>query len=355
MKKISIIISTILSFGNIAFSQETITRANFVPNIGESQLFYVADTNSIIDNTVGANVVFDYSQLRTYGQTQTQYFIDPTTTVNTTDYPTATFTDTTGGFAGNLKYNQDFTDSLNTIGLILDINSFGRVIAKFDADPEIIMKFPFNYGDTFTDNYGGEFTSVAAPLPTNGNGSITVSADAWGKLKLPMSLEIDSVLRISRIENLLTDTIFLQPFLPNILPINVSAEQISYYKPSISKHPLLSFITTYINGDTINTIVSQYPMFGVGINSLNSNINLNIYPNPSNRDFSTLSFHLDNASFINAKLLNSFGQNIKTIFNGKLQSGMNELKIKTNQLSKGIYFLNITIDKQRLVKKLIID
>ena len=339
----------------ITKAQPTLTHANFVPAIGETQLYYIADTNTVLDNTTGANVVFDYSLMRSYGLTQTQYFIDPTTTPNTTDYPTATFTDTTGGFPGNMKYNQDFTDSLTIIGLVLEINTFGSVVAKYDYDPEIIMKFPFNYGDSFTDTYSGQFTSPSAPIPTNGSGTVSVTADAWGKLFLPMTPPIDSVLRVVRIENLLTDTIFLQPFYPDIMPIPVDATQISYYKPSISKNPLISFITAIVNGDTSINVVSQYPMYGVGVKEIEDNNMIKLFPNPSVNDATMLSFKLENNAFVKVNLLNTLGQHVKAIFDGNLQKGQHQLNVKIANLSKGLYYVNININDQNTVKKLVVE
>ena len=337
------------------FAQPVLTPANFIPLVGESQLYYVADTNSVLDTTTGANVIFDYTNLRDLGTTQTQYFVDPTSTANSSDYPTATYTDTTDGFPGNLKYNQSFSpDSLNIIGLVLEINTFGTVVAKFDDDPEKIMTFPFNYGDSFTDAYGGEFTSSSAPQPTTGNGTVTVSADAWGTLKLPNFIDVDSVLRVVRDEYLKTDTIFLQPFFPNILPIEVTAVQTSYYKPSISKSPLLSFIETNVAGDVTTAVLSQYDVYGVGVEELKEELAFNIFPNPSN-NASTISFELRKRTVVTAQLMNSLGQKITTLFDGELPTGKNKIEINTNQLSKGFYLVNLTIDNKTISTKLLVE
>ena len=354
MKKLFLML-IVAGCSTITKAQPILNPSNFVPTIGETQLYYIADTNTVLDNTTGANVNFDYSLMRGYGLTQTQYFIDPTTTTNTAAYPTATFTDTTGGFPGNMKYNQDYTDSLTTIGLVLEINTFGTVIAKYDYNPEIIMKFPFTYGDSFTDTYSGQFTSPSAPIPTNGNGTVTVTADAWGKLFLPMTPPIDSVLRVVRIESLLTDTIFLQPLFPDILPIPVDATQISYYKPSISKNPLISFITAIVNGDTTINVVSQYPMYGVGIKETIADNAIKLFPNPSTNDVSMLSFKLENNAFTKVDLLNTLGQHVKSIFDGNLQKGQHQLKVITTNLPKGLYYVNININDQNTIKKLVVE
>ncbi len=355
MKKLALTLFLITCV-SVLLAQPTLIQSNFVPAIGDTQLYYVADTNSILDNTIGANVIFNYNGLRGYGLTQTQHFIDPTITPNTLDFPTATYTDTTGGFPGNMKYNEDFTDSLVAIGLLLEINSFGSVLAKYDNNPEILMKFPFNYGDSFVDNYGGQFTSATAPVPTNGNGTVTVTADAWGTLKLPMIPDIDSVLRVVRVENLLTDTIFIPipPFIP-ILPIPINATQISYYKPSISKNALLSFITADVNGDTVINVLSQFPMFGVGLEEINENVDIAIFPNPSNKDRTTLTFNLKNKASVNVAIFNNLGQNVREVFNGKLQSGQNKFTVKTSNFSKGLYFVNVNVGNKTITKKMVIN
>ncbi|OFY89900.1 MAG: hypothetical protein A3K10_09525 [Bacteroidetes bacterium RIFCSPLOWO2_12_FULL_31_6] len=336
-------------------AQPTLTHTNFVPLIGESQLYYIADTNTVLDNTNGANVIFDYTGMHTYGQVQTLYFVDPTTTASTSDFLSATTADTTGGVPVNMKYNQDFTDSLDIIGLVLNINTFGTVIAKFDANPEIIMKFPFNYGDSFSDDYGGEFTSAAAPIPTNGNGTVTVTADGWGTLKLPMGVNIDSVLRIVQIENLLTDTIFLQPFFPDIMPIPINATQINYYKPSLSKNPLVSYTIADVNGDTTISVLSQYPMFLVGIKEIKDAVNVSLFPNPTKGDASLLSFKLENNGLVKVNLVNTLGQHIKSIFEGNLQKGQHQFSIKTSNLAKGLYYVEININGEKTVKKLVVE
>ncbi|MBL4668119.1 MAG: T9SS type A sorting domain-containing protein [Flavobacteriales bacterium] len=358
MKKAYLIIITILSAGLGAMAQPTLTSVNFSPNIGDSQLFYVADSNSVIDNTTGANVIFDYSGLRGYGQTQTQYIVDPTTTQFTLDFLGSTVTDTTSGFPINKNYSQLFgTDSLTKTGIVANITTYGTVIVKYNQDPEISMKFPFNFGNNYTDNYAGVLTVQG--VNTNGLGTATVNADAWGTLILPTGASIDSVLRVKTTENLITDTIVLI-FPPlTILPIVINAEYVNYYKPSISKFPLISFINgTYTQDnnilDSTKIVISQYPMFTVGVEELNSTIKASLFPNPTNKDFTTLTFNLENKANVNVTVFNNLGQNVKEVFNGKLQQGKNNLKIQTSSLSKGLYFININVNDKTTTKKLVI-
>ena len=348
---------------SLLLAQPILNSTNFTPVIGDSQLFYIADTNSVVDPTVGPNVIFDYTAIMSDGSTRIQYVIDPTTTTFASDFPSATHADTTVGSPINKNYSKtESTDSLTNIGLVADVNTYGTVVIQYNQDPETLMKFPFNYGDNYSDNYSGVFTMQSTGLVTAGNGNATVNADAWGRLLLPFGVSIDSVLRVKTVESLITDTIFITFPLPvTILPIVVNAEYINYYKPSISKFPLLSFINgsyTQDNNqiDSSRTILSQYPMNIVGINDIEkNNANLSVFPNPSNTNSVSLSFNLDKKSAIKAAIVNSLGQNVNIVFEGNLQGGHNQLKINTSQLNKGIYFIRLRIDNHIITKKLILE
>ena len=221
------------------------------------------------------------------------------------------------------------------------------------------MTFPFGYGNSYVDPYAGTFTLQAAT--TNGYGNATVNADAWGQLQLPFGLNIDSVLRVKTVEYLITDTIFI-PFPPvTINPVEVRATYINYYKPSISKFPLLSYITGSItqDGNVIDsnkTFLCQYPLFVVGVEEVTANIKeFEIYPNPSNKETVTISLDLENNSVLQIELLNNLGQKVETIVNNASFSGKNQFEINTASLSEGVYIVNVQIDGSNVTKKLIVQ
>ena len=364
MKKIYISLLTILGFSAISIAQPTLTSSNFSLNIGESQLFYVADTNTVINTLTGANVTFDYSALQGYGVTQTQYTLDPATTNFTTVFPSATLADSTEGYPINKNYMQlHSTDSLTKTGIVANIPTYGTVIGKYDANPETTMKFPFNYLDIYFDNYAGEFTvNAAVPVNTPGNGNVTVSADAWGTLLLPNGVSISDVIRIKTTEYLITDAIILPfPFNTTINPITISGVNINYYKPSISKYPLLSIVNgsyTQDNAiiDSSSAIISQYPLTLItGIDEVNSISTISLFPNPSKNGTSNLTVSLKESNKVSIELFNSVGQNIATILNKTLPQGVNNIKLNTSKLSAGIYFVNISVNNTLTTKKLIIE
>ncbi len=344
-----------LSIALTSIAQPTLISANHAPLVGENQLYYVADSNSVIDNTIGANVTFDYSTLAGYGMSQTNYYVNPATTTYASDFPTATYADTTVGSPVNKRYGQLVsTDSLVNNGMVLDINTFGVTIIKY-ADPEKTMIYPFVYGNSFNDAFSGQFTAVDYNTTTNGSGTVSVNADAWGTLLLPNSVSIPNVLRVVQFDSLVTDTINLPFPLPAILPITIKGKIINYYEPSVSKYPLLSIIDAEIAGDSSRTVISQYPMPMVGINELENKFNLSVYPNPISNENATLTFELTTAEKVEIAILNQLGQEIKNVFTGNMQPGMNTLNIETANLAKGIYFISTLIGEQKITKKLIVQ
>lgn len=364
MKKIYLSLFAIIGSASFILAQPTLTPANFAPSVGESQFYNIADTNSVLDNTTGANVTFDYTGLQGYGQTQTQYSIDPSTTTFASTFPNATIADTTAGYEINKNYNRlNGTDSITKVGIVADVPGYGTVVGEYNFDPEITMKFPFVYGDIYFDNYAGEFEMVSNGVTTEGEGNVTVSADAWGTLLLPMGVSIDSVIRVKTIEYLETDTIIIgfPPFGTTILPIVISAENINYYKPSISKYPLVSFVSgsyTQDNAviDSSRGIITQYPI-GL-ITSVNDIVlfdKVSLYPNPSNKQTTTLTFNLKENTTSNISIFNNLGQKVMSVFNGSLNQGVNKLSIKTDGFSKGIYFVKLIIGENTITKKLIIE
>lgn len=360
MKKIYTFFALAIGFTAVAIAQPTLTATNFVPAVNDNQLYYIADTNSNINTTIGANVIFNYNNLRGYGMSQTQYIIDPTTTTYTGDFSTADYADTSTALATNIRYAELInTDSLINLGFVANVPPYGDVVARFNYNPEIAMKFPFNFGDTYNDIYSGNFT--IATQNTDGNGTVTVSADAWGQLQLPGGVVIDSVLRIRTVEYVITDTITIV-FPPiTIPPVTIDGESINYYKPSISKFPLLSYVggsikqgTTVV--DSNKTFISQYPLPGVGLEELEKSfIDMNLYPNPSNKGNVTMALELEKNALVEVVLMNKLGQNVKTIFNGNATKGLNNITFNTENISSGIYFVTTYVNGSGVAKKLVIQ
>jgi len=364
MKKIYGLILFMIAGAMVSIAQPTLTQANFVHNIGDSTHYFLADTNTTTLNpTIGANVVFDYTTVKSIQLDQTDLYLDPAGTPGAADFPTADYAEKTNLADTNYIYSQSDNDSLFTIGFIADISGFGTVTAEYNNDAEAVMRFPFNYGDNYVDNYSGVFSTLylgVIPVSTPAAGNVSVNADAWGRLELPYSVSFDSVLRVTRIEHVVTDPIVIPPPASTTIdPLTIDAIVVSYYKPSESKSPIMSFIEgSYSQNGSIvasnKTIISQYPLV-VGIEEHDLAKSVSLYPNPVSKGNSTLSFNMEATADAQIQLMNNLGQKVKDVYRGKLNTGLNTFNLETETLSSGVYFVNILLEDGKITKKLIVE
>ncbi len=80
---------------------------------------------------------------------------------------------------------------------------------------------------------------------------------------------------------------------------------------------------------------------------------LNIYPNPA-QTFTHIEFSLFASSDVAIQVYDISGRLVKTIHAGKLSSGTNKIKIDTQSLTNGTYFVNITANGMNKIAKLVI-
>jgi hypothetical protein len=93
----------------------------------------------------------------------------------------------------------------------------------------------------------------------------------------------------------------------------------------------------------------------VGINELTKSIKLNLYPNPSSGE-TYLNFTLSDPATIKINVVDVLGKNVLKVADGDLSTGDHSFTInKDNGLTKGIYFVNISLNGAKMSKKLIIN
>ena len=93
----------------------------------------------------------------------------------------------------------------------------------------------------------------------------------------------------------------------------------------------------------------------VGINEITKSIGLNLYPNPTSSAFK-LSFSLSDASKVSYEVTSVTGAKLIQSNEKEFSIGSHELSINdNNQLSQGIYFLNVELNGIKMIKKIIIN
>ncbi|HKL39315.1 MAG TPA: fasciclin domain-containing protein, partial [Cryomorphaceae bacterium] len=86
------------------------------------------------------------------------------------------------------------------------------------------------------------------------------------------------------------------------------------------------------------------------VDNLSSVDDLSVFPNPTNNQF-TLDLELNASERVTVDLVNIVGQVVKSVDLGTRSIGLNREYIDVNDLSEGIYFMNLTVgDTQGTVK-----
>jgi PKD repeat protein len=86
-----------------------------------------------------------------------------------------------------------------------------------------------------------------------------------------------------------------------------------------------------------------------------SKLNLNVYPNPS-KENAVVSFDLEEKEQIAITVQDIVGRHVSIVFSGNLGAGHHQYMVSDHsKLSAGIYFINFTVGKQSLSRKLIIN
>ena len=112
-------------------------------------------------------------------------------------------------------------------------------------------------------------------------------------------------------------------------------------------------VTDTISGcQSIDTIVVNYTTC-TGINALANNVNVNVYPNPNNGQF-TLNVNTSDVNELSIRVVNIQGQEVYNRNNFENLNTVNE-KIDLSNNANGIYFVIVTTDKGIVTHKMIVQ
>lgn len=133
------------------------------------------------------------------------------------------------------------------------------------------------------------------------------------------------------------------------------SDSISYNIFTPNDDTVCNYVVTFISPNkSINSYANSLESYTTtSINPLIPNdFNLNIFPNPTDKNF-TLSFKSSFNGLITVQLQNVLGEVIKNVYSG--QNSPEIVKnVNVKELPPGIYFLKISLNSQRIIKKLIV-
>lgn len=348
MKKLLFILC--ISLGALgAFAQPTLTNGNYVPTIGETYTYYVADSLANPGGN-GAGITWNFSTLKGYAVPQeVTYIVNPAVTPQgPTYFSTSQFADTTAG--KNITYFTSNATTVNNKGYVFVNSLTGSAIIEWNVNDEKVMEFPFTYNSTFNDTYSGtiHYSILGMPMTDQISGTVNVIADAHGTLMLPFSITKNNVLRVVTTENATAN-------ITGFGNVEISSTIYSFYEPNTSKYPVLRIVNSTLNGTQTNMAHCLYPLNpGASITENTTIKNLNLFPNPSNNN-AQLSFYSSEAVDTKIYIKNIVSQDVMNIFNGKLKIGVNTFSVETENLKSGIYLVSIENNQSNSTIKLVVE
>jgi hypothetical protein len=300
------------------FAQPVLTSADR-PQAGDAFTYHTCAVSS--PGAAGANVTWDFSTATSSSTYEGQYNVC-SSTPDCATFPGSTMV---------LKY-----PSLNTQKfLILDANRYAINGLKLPADAYVYSKgfdyirYPFHYGDTYTDSFAATFTYNGIEYIERGH--FTNTYDGWGTLKLPTGT-FKNVLRMHQVETY---------YYSDLAGTTITRDSIVQYTwPAPGYHEyLFSFSKTYRNGTLYYTTISYSSQLPVGIASINSiTANLTAFPNPITDELH-LTFYMERNDAIYIGLYDMTRKELAVIENKLVEAGEQDLRYNIHGLARGMYLL----------------
>lgn len=185
MKKQILLALAGLSFGT-AFAQPTLTNIENY-EIGMKAAYHVVDSTAVIDDTTGANVTWDFSNLPVTVDTIGFRVVHPDSTIFKATHPDMSYA--IMGTDGSISVMKEVNNSNQLLALITN-----TALTMNYTNPYTSIRRPFTYQDTLRDTAAHYYT--AGPETYTGTGITQTVADGWGTLELPLQT-YSNVLRVS--------------------------------------------------------------------------------------------------------------------------------------------------------------
>jgi hypothetical protein len=300
------------------FAQPVLSGADN-PQAGDAYTYYNCVVSS--PGVAGANVTWDFSLATTGSDYSGKYDVCPGSP-DCSAFPGSNMV---------LKY-----PSLNTEKFfILDASRYAFNGYKIPASSHVHLKafdyirYPFHYGDAYTDSFTATFTYNSIPYLERGH--FTNTCDGWGTLKLPTGT-FTNVLRMQQAE------IYSDSALSGTTVNRDSIVQYTWYAPGYREY-LFLFSKTYRNGTPAYTTISYSSQLPLGIPGTNSiMLGLTVFPNPL-KDELHLRFNMERNGAVRISIFDMAGKELAVIDDKIFIAGPQDLAYKMPGLTKGIYIL----------------
>lgn len=336
MKKIYLSILSFVCVTSIN-AQVTLTKAANEPVLGDLEMFHYFDSTAVLNNSTGANQMWNFSALTTGTLTETKTYTTVASTPSAAAFSNATIANDDG--QSGYTYAKSVGNQFELVGIV---------------DPNITLNFtntavaavwPISFGYTNSDTFSG--SAASGTMTGAAGGSMTSNAVGNGTLTLPGGLMFNNVLQMKNMQ-----TINLS-LMMGIISATINTVEYSYYVPT-QKFPVLSISYSSTSGSFTDYSVDIKINSNVvtGIKQLNNEVLVNLFPNPTKNNFNVNIINPLNEN-CTVHLFDIYGKQLKTESLGN-NSSISKL-IDVSDLAQGIYFVKTTLGNKTTTQKIIIE
>ncbi len=307
---------------NFCFGQAvTITAANFNPLYGEAFITHNCDTTGVLQGSLGANQVWDFTTLTT-------------TSIDTGVGVPCLGTPNCAMFPGSTIAIVNPTATMTTY-LIYDATKISQngyyASATQNAtftNPMDELHYPFTYLDSFTDAFAGTliYTSSSVTISAQQHGTEKVICDGYGMLKLPGRIA-PNVIRVHASQIYIDST--------NLFGTSVidsfQFDSYAWYEPNFHTALLTVSFAHQIGGSISSKIVTYVAKSILSVPTISNANKIDLYPNPASGQ---LYFTMPEHNYSSYTITNSLGAFIASNEITNIQTNINIC-----MLPSGLYFI----------------
>ena len=320
MKKtlLKLLLLTIIGLSFKSIAQPTLTYAGCSPVIGYTSTS--VSNGGFAQGAAGANQTWNFAGIGNTGSTTAQ-FLAVSSTPNGAQFSNSNIASSS---SGAYAYYNSSPSALTLNGIVSP--SSGPIITYSNGEDG--LRFPFTYGNSYTDTWAATFTSGVDFFRT---GSTTVTADGYGTLITPQGT-FTNVLRIHFVQTYHDSSDFAEGDYTN--------DEYFWYKEGI-KEALASTYTFTSNfaGQTNTSTGGSYASGTVGVQENNTTLAFVLAPNPA-QDKINITLTDINPHQIKGRIMNQLGQEVSNTENVAYLYG-NTMQFDVAHLRNGVYQLQL--------------
>lgn len=303
-------------------SQPTLTAAGTNPVVGDQ--FTTHTTQYVAPGSSGASQTWNLAMTSSGSSSSTG--VTPSSTPYAANFPTASVCFGTGPYT----YYKTSSSAWQMNGMV---NGSGTVLAY--SDLEDMMRFPFTFGNSYTDTWSTTF--VQATYTYYRVGTTTVTADGWGTLTTPAGT-FSNVLRVHFVQTYQDSTNIMST--PYVIDY-VNDEYMWYLNGNHNPIAAVYDLTAtpggnFTGGFYIQNVVS-------GIDNYAGVTSLSLFPSVATEQIN-FSYTLNGTSEVTISIMDANGRSVMEIPQVQVYEGENTYTIDVAELPAGNYYASISYD-----------